>query len=195
MNNVFFGGAFDPIHNAHLSMAKYIVEKGLASKILFVPVYNPPHRKDHILSKYKDRLNMLELAIEGSPDFLVSDIESRIDTPSYTYRTLKHLQKELNTSISLMIGEDQLSVFNTWFEYKKIIDQFQLIIFNRSKKISEELMNLLKDKDVIWTDLKHKKISSTMIRQKIKENKYEDIEDHLPEKVLKYIKENGLYRS
>ena len=38
------GGTFNPIHNAHLRMADFVLDEFGFEKIVFVPAYNPPHK-------------------------------------------------------------------------------------------------------------------------------------------------------
>ena len=39
-----FGGAFDPIHNGHLVVAKNILDSLCLEKIIFVPTGDAPHK-------------------------------------------------------------------------------------------------------------------------------------------------------
>ena len=43
MRLALFGGAFDPIHNAHLRIAEEAVRHCELDKVLFVPAARPPH--------------------------------------------------------------------------------------------------------------------------------------------------------
>ena len=40
-----FQGTFNPIHNAHLRVADYVVKKYNFDKLLFIPAFNPPHKE------------------------------------------------------------------------------------------------------------------------------------------------------
>ena len=51
MNFGVLGGSFDPIHNAHLQMAKTALKEFNLDKIIFVPAYIPPHKSKLIASK------------------------------------------------------------------------------------------------------------------------------------------------
>ena len=83
-----FQGTFNPIHNAHLRVAEYVLNKYNFDKLVFIPAANPPH-KDCDLNFSLHRLKMAELAVRTNPKFAVSDIEYRRDGKSYTYLTIK----------------------------------------------------------------------------------------------------------
>ena len=73
MKICLFGGTFDPPHIGHLLISQTICEVEEFDKILFIPAYNPPHKKD--ISPIDHRVKMVKLAISGNPKFEFSDIE------------------------------------------------------------------------------------------------------------------------
>jgi nicotinate-nucleotide adenylyltransferase len=90
-----FQGTFNPIHNAHLRVAKYVLNKYDFDKLLFIPAYKPPHKKyDDNMSVH--RLNMVKLAVEDEHNskIEVSDIEYKREGKSYTYLTICELYKK-----------------------------------------------------------------------------------------------------
>lgn len=88
-----FGGAFNPVHNGHLNLAKHYLDELGLDKILFIPTNIPPHKSNEDFAGRKDRFNMLRLAIKPYDKFEVSDIEFKRDGKSYTYDTLLELKK------------------------------------------------------------------------------------------------------
>ena len=82
-----FGGTFDPIHNAHLEIARAAADRFDLAKILFVPAANPPHKPGGATASYEDRVRMVELACAIDPRFEVSRIEAPVagnSAPSYS---------------------------------------------------------------------------------------------------------------
>ena len=83
-----FGGTFDPIHNAHLEIARAAADRFDLEKILFVPAANPPHKTGSgAVAPYEDRVRMAELACADDPRFEVSRIEARARRRSYSILT------------------------------------------------------------------------------------------------------------
>ena len=70
-----FGGAFNPVHLAHLIVAQDVKEQMHLEKVLFIPYANPPHKNTDDLLDSSHRLKMLQLALEGNCSFEVCDIE------------------------------------------------------------------------------------------------------------------------
>ena len=84
MELCLFQGTFNPIHNAHLRVAEYVVDKGYADAITFIPAFNPPH-KDSDDNMRIHRYNMVQLAIEDNPKFQISFSEYLFSIRSSIY--------------------------------------------------------------------------------------------------------------
>ena len=194
-----FGGAFNPVHNGHINLAKqYLYELDL-DKLLLIPTAVPPHKSALGLASENDRLNMLKLATCGVDKLEVSDIEFKRAGKSYTYDTLIELKKFYpNSSFYLIIGADQLFHFDKWYKYKEILSLVTLCTCARENEEEKAEMNsFAKSLDGIDMNkffiLKTPvlKVSSSEVRQKIKSG--EDVSSLVPKKVLNYISERGLY--
>lgn len=194
MKLCIFSGTFNPIHRAHLKMAEYVLENFGFDKIIFIPAYKPPH-KDYDTNMCTHRFNMVRLAIEYNPHFEISDIEYRHEGKSYSYLTALQLKKQYCTEdkINFIIGTDAFEKIETWYEAEKFKDLVDFIVFVRENKT------------VNFDDLKEKgysfeiarmpfiDISSTELRERIKEGK--SISNLVTEEVEEYIYKNGLYRN
>lgn len=108
-----YGGAFDPITNAHLTAASEIVHSGCADECWIVPC-GPRPDKPKLKTTAIDRYCMCEIAVNttfSSADFpvRVSDIECFADEAFYTYDLLLACQKaQPDTSFCFVIGTDWL---------------------------------------------------------------------------------------
>ena len=188
-----FAGTFNPIHNAHIKMAEFVLENFKFDKILFIPAYKPPHKYyDKSLSQH--RYNMVELAISENKNFDISDIEFKREGKSYTYLTIKELYSkfDIDGKINFIIGTDAFEQIETWYETDKLKELIDFIVFVRKNEVVD--FSKLKEKgyNFSFTKMDFLNISSTEIRQKIKSN--EDISTLIPIKVKEYIDKNGLYR-
>jgi len=190
-----FQGTFNPIHNAHLRVAEYIFNELNPDKFLFIPASVPPHKEcDSKLALH--RLEMVKLATSVYPQFEVSDIEYKRTGKSYTYLTILELYKIYKNleKVYFIIGTDAFRKIESWYyadELKKLV---KFIVFPREDNFNPCDLDYLKDKgyDFEIKNLPFKDISSTNIRENLK-NKNGNVKSDIPEKVMEYIKKNGLY--
>ena len=194
MKLCIFSGTFNPIHNAHLKMAEYVLSHYGFDKIIFIPAYKPPH-KDYDTSMCTHRFNMVKLAIQDNPHFEISDIEYKNEGKSYSYLTALELYKKYNVDgkIRFIIGTDAFKQIENWYEtdkFKKLVD---FIVFVREN----ETVNLdwLKAKDYSFeiARMPFTDISSTHIRERIAQGI--SINDLVTNNVEEYIYKNGLYQN
>ena len=184
-----FQGTFDPIHNAHLKLADFVAANFDYDKILFIPAFLPPH-KEEPETDFVHRFNMVKLAIEGSKIFEVSDIESKLGGTSYTYLTILELYKkyELEGKIGFIIGEDAFNQIESWYESDKLKELVDFILFSRSANKDDFAKLRSKGYNYTYADLKFTNISSSQLRECIK-----DSCEFIPRKVEEYIDRNKLY--
>ncbi|MGN1202501.1 MAG: nicotinate (nicotinamide) nucleotide adenylyltransferase [Eubacterium sp.] len=193
-----FGGAFNPIHNGHLTLVRSYFESLKLDKVLFVPTAVPPHKTSQHLAPAEDRLNMVSLALKDNAAYELSDIEFKRQGKSYTYDTLTELKKLYpDSEFYLIIGADQFLTFHLWYKYKEIINTVTLCTSARENEQEKqkllEYANSIKEMEGRYyiADYPVMKLSSSEIREKLKNN--EDISDLVPKKVYEYILEKELY--
>ncbi len=193
------GGTFDPIHNAHLYIA-YEAQKQLGlDKIIFMPAGMQPFKIGNKVTDSHLRYNMVEIAIESYEKFSVSSYEIEKKGISFTYETLEHLKNILDKDceIFFITGADCLMSIDRWKEAERIFSLCTFVVFSRGGFQSEEIRNKKKQVEdkfncrIIVLELKQLEISSTDIRERIKNGKRIDF--FVPEKIDKFIKEHNLY--
>ena len=191
-----FQGTFNPIHNAHLDMAEFVLQNYGFEKILFIPAGAPPH-KQYDVKMSAHRLNMVKLAVKDNPHFEVSDIEFHLQGKSYSYLTALELYKKYNIEgkINFIIGTDAFEKIESWYhseDFKKIVD---FIVFVRENNFTPERFQYLKDKgyNFQFTRMPFEDISSTELREKIRKGL--PINKLVPKTVEDYIRKNDLYKT
>ncbi|MBI9073691.1 MAG: nicotinate (nicotinamide) nucleotide adenylyltransferase [Melioribacteraceae bacterium] len=185
-----FGGTFDPVHFGHLITAQSLFEQRNLGKIIFIPCNISPHKTDRYSCDSKHRVEMLRLALEKHPHFEIDDYEIKKGDVSFSLDTIVHLSK-IYSDLELIIGYDNLLVFDKWFKPDEILSLAKLVVM---KRISDEQTSA-RNKYFDYAEIVNTptiEISSTTIRERVKENKPVDF--MVPESVEKYIRENGIYR-
>lgn len=125
-----FGGTFNPIHNAHLEVAEKALKQYELSKVIFIPSKIPPHKQNEDIPSARSRYEMVEIAIEGNEDFLVSDVEMNRCGPSYTVDTINQLLKDF-PNLSFIVGADNLIHIETWKSPETLLNLCPFIVAPR----------------------------------------------------------------
>src|SRR5712691_6121711 len=88
-----FGGTFDPVHHGHLILADQAREQARLDQVWFVPAPRPPHKDEAVLTRFDQRVEMLNLALAGQPAFRVDEIEKDRPGLSYSVETLAEFRQ------------------------------------------------------------------------------------------------------
>ena len=186
-----FFGTFDPIHNGHLRIAKYITEEKLADKVWLVVTPENPIKAGSKISSFNHRFNMAKIATENYDNIIPSDLEVNLKKPNYTIDTLEYISNKLkDIEFSLIIGEDNYKIFNTWKDYKKIINKYKIFIYPRKGTLNENLHII--NENTMYIGGPRIDLSSTNIRKIV--SKKSDPKDLISNKVMEYINSNKLYQ-
>lgn len=208
------GGTFDPVHNGHLQMAGIAQDFCHLQEVLFIPTAVPPHKNLQAIASFSDRARMIQLALDGRPDFRLSTIEASLPEPSYTIDTLQyfHTHTESATDFFFIIGADAFLDITTWKSYRQVLQAAHLVVLGRAGYDSWKVRELITrlgyapdDSSQIWGHTSFQKnifvpffpampivdISSSDIRQGIKEKR--PATWAVPAAVLDYIQTHSLY--
>ena len=196
-----FGGSFNPIHNGHLHLARAVKRALKLDGVLLMPTGEAPHKSSADYAPAADRLAMCRLAAAPYPWMTVSDHEICKNGKSYTVETLRALTAaEPDTDWTLMIGSDMLLSFDTWRCWQEILHSAEICAVSREKgdlpalfDKAEALRAQCPEAKIRVLTVRAMPVSSTEIRLNMKKNA--DCSCLLPENVVQYILENGLYRS
>jgi nicotinate-nucleotide adenylyltransferase len=181
-----FGGTFDPIHNAHLEVARSAAASFALEKVLFVPAGTPPH-KQGALAPYEDRVRMVELACAGEPRFEVSRIEERTGR-SYSVDTIERLMAEGLRNPAFLIGADAFAEIRTWHRWQDLAAMVEFLVVTRPGA-AYGMPEGVRVRELPGLQLD---VSSSAVRAAIEAD---NEEVPVPSAVRDWIREHGLYRS
>lgn len=192
------GGTFDPIHLGHLKMAEAATRQLSIRRMLFIPDGDPPHKGTQ--ASAEDRLNMVELAIQGRPGFEASDVEVKRAGVTYTLDTLRDLRaREPDADFCYVVGADTLLMIETWRAFGEVASLLSMLVLvprpGTKGPLIKSQMAYISDKyrlDIRMIDQPVSGLSSTEVRQRAA--RHESLALYVPEPVERYIKARKLYR-
>jgi len=191
-----FGGSFNPPHKMHFDIARNLIDKHYVDKVIFVPTGSQYKYKDNLVLD-KARLEMVRLMIENEDDMMVSDFELK-DYVVYSCETLAYFKdKYPEDEIYFICGADNFSYIDKWKNGSEILANFKILVILREGNDIAYLLDKYKEykKNIIVASVNLSSISSTMIREHIKNEQYTNLNKFLDLKVIQYIKENKIYGS
>jgi len=195
-----FGGTFDPVHNGHLKLAENACSQFRFDGFWFMPAPNPPHKTDRTVTDYRDRMEMVRLAIASYPEFSCSDFEAGLSGKSYTSETILALKEKFpDTEFSLIMGADSFFEIEKWHDPETVLKNSSLVVADRDYGKTGISLNTQKThlQTVYGTKISFIRadevdISSEHLREMLS-NGRRGTEKYLPPAVLSYILSHHLY--
>ena len=188
MRIALFGGTFDPIHDAHLIVAREAAHAFDLNRVLLIPAAHPPHKPNDHLASYEDRFHMVELACHGDPILEASRLEDH-DGKSFSIDTIERVRSALQAEDQLffLIGADAFHEIETWHRWRDVVASVAFIVVTRPG----HQYRTPEGATVYRLDTLALSISSSEIRHRLMEGR---IPAEVPPAVSVYIREHHLYR-
>jgi nicotinate-nucleotide adenylyltransferase len=185
-----FGGSFDPVHNAHVALARTALAQLQLDEMRWIPV-GQPWQKTRELAPAADREAMVRLAIAGERRFVLDRTELRRSGPSFTLDTVRELvAAEPGCRWFLVLGQDQYASLHTWRDWRELLGLVTLTIANRpgaALAVNPQIAAF--GHEVVLLPMME--ISSTEIRRRVAAG--ESIAGLVPDAVAGYIGQHRLY--
>jgi nicotinate-nucleotide adenylyltransferase len=184
MRLALFGGTFDPIHNAHLTVAREAADQFQLDQVWFIPAAHPPHKSDQCSASYEDRYRMTELACLVDPRFVASRLEEGAQK-SYTIDTIEKVRAK-GEEPYFIIGADAFAEITSWQRWQDLLRLTDFIVVTRPghdyiAPAGARVQRL---------DTVALPVSSSDIRRRLAAGQ---IPAQLPSSVAEYIANKGLY--
>jgi nicotinate-nucleotide adenylyltransferase len=190
------GGTFNPPHLAHLVCAQEAyVSLGL-DRVLWIPVFEPPHKEVEAEPGVEHRIALCQAAVGDDPRFEVSRIEADVPGRSYTVDTLRRLNESSpEDELTFIVGGDMAHALPTWHEPEAVLSLAALGVAEREgvrrNDIAERLSGLAGADRIRFFDMPRLDISSSLIRRRVAQGL--PLRYLVPDAVASYIATQGLY--
>jgi nicotinate-nucleotide adenylyltransferase len=166
------GGSFNPIHNGHIQIALTVKEKLHLDKIWIMPTGRHPLKQQVDLLDAELRIELIQKAIAKLSDLELSFADLDSSKPCYTDELIQKLQKENpGNQFFFIMGADNVPQLPQWHNWKWLIDHVQLVAVNRPDTDFEEIIKLDYASKIIFITITPIPISSTTIRERVKQGK------------------------
>jgi nicotinate-nucleotide adenylyltransferase len=203
------GGSFDPIHCGHIDVAEAACRAIEPLRVVIIPANIPPHRPQPIASPYH-RFAMAALVVATRPSWSVSDVELRVQSPSFTSSTLAlfHERGYKPSELFFLLGADAFLDIGKWKDYPQILAAAHFVVVSRPGSPAGELPARMPElaprmirppltdvneqtASIILIDADTRDVSSTAIRRARAEGK--SIAGLVDRSVQQHIEQHGLY--
>ncbi len=186
MRLAIFGGTFDPIHQAHLAIAREATERCRLDRVLLVPAAKPPH-KIATETAYEHRVRMAEIACRGLAHLEVSRLEEGT-RQSYSIDTIEKVRARMapDDELLFVIGADAFADIRTWRRWQDVVRDVGFLVVSRPGGTYD----VPPEARIERIDRLELAISSSEIRRKLASG---EVPAEVPAAVMDYIREHGLY--
>lgn len=161
-----YGGTFDPIHHAHLILAREALEQLKLERVVFVPAAVSPHKLDRAPTAAAVRLEMLQAAVVGEPRFSVDELELQRQAPSFTIDTVEEFRRrEPGVQLFYFIGSDNLQKLDTWHRIAALRRLVTFVVLERGRAASStSYQTITRPIEISATEIRNRVATSRSIR-------------------------------
>ena len=218
---LIFGGSYDPVHQAHVEIARFFIHTFEAQELRIIPA-GQPWQKSKLVANAEQRCAMLKLAFaEIKETRIVIDLQeitrAEQNIASYSVETLRSLRAELGQEIPLilLIGADQFENLASWRNWQQLFELAHIVVAARpnysdqAQHLDEELAQKWQQTSSNPAEMKRYSfgktwmakdlawdISATKIREHLlRQDQTLAYASLIPPKVLDYIQSQGLYQA
>jgi nicotinate-nucleotide adenylyltransferase len=191
------GGTFNPPHLGHLVCAQEALAQLELDRVVFIPVYEPPHKEAERDPGVEHRVELCRRAVAGDDRFEVSRLEADKPGRSFTVDTLRRLHESSPADdLTFIMGGDMAHALPTWHEPEAVLSLATLGVAEREgvgrTDITERLTGLAGADRIRFFDMPRLDISSSLIRRRVAAG--QPIRYLVPDAVASYIDTAELYR-
>ena len=166
------GGSFDPLHAGHIALAQIATQALELDKVLFLPTGNHPLKQNMNLLPAEKRFQLVQKALTSYPGFEASKLDMEDTDLSYSADLIKRLRKIYpEDELYFLTGDDIITELPQWHNWEWLLQNVQFVVAKRPDTNREKWQDLDYLEYFLFIDMKPQDVSSTEIKQKIKDNK------------------------
>ena len=161
-----YGGTFDPVHNAHLILAREALEQLQLDRVVFVPAAVSPHKLDQTCAPADARAEMLRAAVTGEPHFEVDELELNRPPPSYTFDTIEEFRRrDAAAEIFYLLGSDNLPRLETWHRFDELASVVRFVVLERGEvRPNSQFTTMRRLIDISATEIRNRVAAGRSVR-------------------------------
>jgi nicotinate-nucleotide adenylyltransferase len=190
-----FGGSFDPLHNAHLTVVQEALELGNLERLLVVPAFQSPHKLARPGMPDALRLELLERVLGAIPGVDISDLEIRSGQPCFTVETVAEIHRlHPDSSLLFLIGSDALHDLGSWKDAEGLARLCAFLVAPRPGFSTDALppdVAALTGLEIEVLPSTRVAISSSLVRERAAAGR--GLAGFVPEAVAQAIQSSGCY--
>lgn len=188
MHVAVFGGTFDPPHVAHLVVGEAAFRQLDVESVLFIPAGEPWQKSSRSVTPAAHRLEMVRLAVQGTPYFAVDDREIRRPGPSYTITTVDELRAE-GLEPTIVLGADAAAGMRSWRRSERLAGVRVAVVARPGvdrAAVAEGVVG-----ELVWLDAPSLELSGTELRDRAASG--HSLRFIVPDAVCAYISKERVY--
>lgn len=200
------GGTFDPFHRGHLEPVLAVRAEMGWDRILFIPAFVQPFKRDRASASGYHRFAMATLATLAHEEVFVDSQELERGAVSYTVDTLRQLRSEYPDAVfDWVVGDDNLARLLEWKSVEEIFQLANFAVLRRDAAIvdrsvlPDQLRLRIADASsrpgngaVVFASNPKVVVSATDIRMRVAAG--QPIDELVDPHVSRYIHHYALYR-
>lgn len=178
-------GAFNPITNAHVLLGTELYDK-FKERIVYVPasdnyILNYKKQNPQELIPQADRYNLIRKSIL----FTICNMEMNNQLSGYAVDTINYFEQNMIEDVKYVIGADQLPNLHKWHNSEELLKKKFIVVTRKGYKLEQNNLP-----NFTFVELNLPNVSSTIIRQHVKNGNLEAIKTLVPRPVYEYYKEH-----
>jgi nicotinate-nucleotide adenylyltransferase len=183
-----FGGTFDPVHVGHVVVATETRAQLGLDRVLLVVAGDPWQKRGQVVASAADRLELVDVAVDGLEGIEASAIEIERDAPSVTADTLEALTAP-DRELFLLLGADAVANMGTWRRLEETRHLATVVVVERAGDVHSEPPG--PGWRVQRVSIPRLDIASTDLRLRLREGR--PVDGLVPPAVVRTIHHRGLY--